>query len=104
MKEIELVITLDIMLARRKMTLTELSERTGIPLNNLSVFKNGKGAVIKLSSLLRLCAVLDCTPNDILNVRNKEDREPSPVVWQFSGLAAKPDLPIKNADDVQKFN
>ena len=100
MKKIELVVTLDIMLARRKMTLSALSERTGIQLNNLSILKNGKAAVIKLDYLLRLCAVLNCTPNDILMIRDKKEREPMTVTWQFSGTVAKADIDTGESSDL----
>ncbi|MDB5202925.1 MAG: family transcriptional regulator [Ferruginibacter sp.] len=72
----DILITLDIMLAKRKMTLSELSGLIGVPLNNLSLFKNGKGAVIKIKTLMRMCKVLKCTPNDIFFFREKGTPEP----------------------------
>ena len=72
----DIIINLDVMLARRKMTLTELAAAIGVQLNNLSVFKNGKGAVIKLKTLMRMCKVLKCTPNDIFEFREKGAPEP----------------------------
>ncbi len=57
------------MLARRKMSLTELSERVGITMSNLSILKTGKAKAIRLETLESICAVLDCQPGDILEFR-----------------------------------
>ena len=59
-------INLDVMLARRKMSLTELSERVGITLANLSILKNGRAKAVRVETLNKLCAALDCQPGDIL--------------------------------------
>ena len=59
-------INLDVMLARRKLSLTELSERVGITLANLSVHKTGKAKAVRFSTLDALCRALDCQPGDIL--------------------------------------
>ena len=59
-------INLDVMMARRKVSLTELAERVGITLANLSVLKTGKARAIRFSTLDALCQVLDCQPGDIL--------------------------------------
>lgn len=59
-------INLDVMLARRKMSLTELSERVGITLANLSVLKTGKAKAVRFSTLDALCRALSCQPGDIL--------------------------------------
>ncbi len=59
-------VNLDVMLARRKMRLGELSEAVGISIQNLSVLKTGKARAIRFSTLEALCAVLDCQPGDIL--------------------------------------
>lgn len=61
-----IIINLDVMLARRKMRLNEFSERVGITQSNLSILKQGKARAIKLSTLNRICEVLDCQPADIL--------------------------------------
>lgn len=61
-----IVVNLDVMLARRKMTLTELSERIGITIANLSILKSGKAKAIRFSTLEAICEVLDCQPGDIL--------------------------------------
>lgn len=57
------------MLARRKMSLTELSERVGITMSNLSILKTGKAKAIRLETLESICCVLDCQPGDILEFR-----------------------------------
>ena len=54
------------MLARRKMSVTELSERVGITMANISILKNGKAKAVKLETLNKICQVLDCQPGDIL--------------------------------------
>lgn len=64
-----IIINLDVMLARRKMSLTELSERVGITIANLSVLKTGKAKAIRLSTLEAVCEALDCQPGDILEHR-----------------------------------
>jgi len=59
-------ITLDVMLAKRKMSVTELSERVGITMANISILKNGKARAIRLDTLNKICEVLECQPGDIL--------------------------------------
>ena len=59
-------INLDVMMARRKMSLTELADRVGITLANLSILKTGKAKAIRFSTLDALCQALDCQPGDIL--------------------------------------
>lgn len=61
-----IVINIDIMLARRKMSVTELSEQVGITMANLSILKNGKAKAIRFSTLQAICKALDCQPGDIL--------------------------------------
>lgn len=61
-----IVINIDVMLAKRKMSVTELSERVGITIANISVLKNGKAKAVKLSTLNEICKALDCQPGDIL--------------------------------------
>jgi putative transcriptional regulator len=61
-----IVVNLDVMLARRKMSLTELSARVGITLANLSILKTGKARAIRFSTLEALCRELDCQPGDLL--------------------------------------
>ena len=57
------------MLARRKMSLTELSEKVGITMSNLSILKKGKARAVRISTLEAICDVLDCQPGDILEYR-----------------------------------
>ena len=66
-----IVINIDVMLARRKMSVTELSERVGITLANMSILKNGKARAIKLETLDKICLALDCQPGDILEWRDE---------------------------------
>jgi len=61
-----IIVNLDVMLARRKMSLTELSERVGITMANLSILKKSKAKAIRFSTLEAICKVLDCQPGDIL--------------------------------------
>lgn len=61
-----IIINIDVMLAKRKMSVTELSERVGITMANLSILKNGKAKAVRLSTLDAICAALDCQPGDIL--------------------------------------
>ena len=65
-------IDLDVMLARRKMSMTELSNRVGITMANLSILKNGKAKAVRFSTLEAICQALDCQPGDIL-VYEKEE-------------------------------
>ncbi|RZK86340.1 MAG: transcriptional regulator [Pedobacter sp.] len=65
-----IIINLDVMLARRKMSLTELSDRVGITMSNLSILKTGKAKAIRLETLEAICNVLDCQPGDILEFRS----------------------------------
>ncbi len=67
--EDEIIFNIDVMLAKRKMSVTELSERVGITLPNISILKNGKAKALKISTLAKLCAALDCQPGDLLEYR-----------------------------------
>ena len=68
----ELVFNIDVMLAKRKMSVTELADKVGITLTNMSVLKNGKAKALKVSTLIALCEALDCQPGDILEYKVKE--------------------------------
>ena len=68
-----IIFNIDIMLARRKMSLTELSEKVGITMANLSILKTGKARAVRVETLNKLCAALQCQPGDLLEFR--EDRE-----------------------------
>lgn len=71
-----IIINVDVMLARRKMSVTELSEKVGITMANISVLKNGKAKAIKISTLNSICKALECQPGDILEyVENEQDGE-----------------------------
>lgn len=70
--EDEIIFNIDVMLAKRKMSVTELSERVGITIANISILKNGKAKALKISTLAKLCAALNCQPGDILEYRKKE--------------------------------
>ena len=71
-----IVINLDVMLAKRKVSVTELSERLGITMANVSILKNGKAKAVKLETLNKICKALDCQPGDILEyVPDPEEKE-----------------------------
>lgn len=72
--EDQIIINIDVMLAKRKMSVTELSERVGITMANISILKNGRAKAIKISTLAKLCAALDCQPGDILEYRKAEQK------------------------------
>lgn len=61
-----IVVNLDVMLARRKVSVTELSEKLGITMANVSILKNGKAKAVKLETLNKICRILECQPGDIL--------------------------------------
>lgn len=61
-----ITVNLDVMMARRKMSLNELSERVGLTLSNLSILKTGKAKAVRFSTLEAICEVLECQPGDIL--------------------------------------
>lgn len=65
-----MVVNLDVVMARRKMSVTELSEKVGITMANLSILKNGKAKAIRFSTLEAVCRALDCQPGDILEYRS----------------------------------
>ena len=73
-----IVVRLDVQLARRKMSLTELAARVGITIANLSVLKNGHAKAVRLSTLEAICRELDCQPGDILEF--EPDRAPVPTI------------------------
>ena len=69
----EIIFNIDIMLAKRKMSVTELSERVGITITNMSILKNGKAKALKISTLVKLCQALNCQPGDLLEYREISD-------------------------------
>lgn len=68
----ELIFNIDVMLAKRKMSVTELADKVGITIANVSVLKNGKAKALKVSTLIALCEALDCQPGDLLEYRAGE--------------------------------
>ena len=73
--EDEIIFNIDVMLAKRKMSVTELAERVGITIANISILKNGKAKALKISTLAKLCAALDCQPGDLLEYRKRQPGE-----------------------------
>ena len=67
----EIVFNIDVMLAKRKMSLTELAEKVGITLANMSILKTGKAKAVRISTLAALCEALDCQPGDLLEYRKE---------------------------------
>ena len=68
-----IIVNLDVMLATRKMRLTELSEKVGITMANLSILKTGKARAVRFSTLDAICKALNCQPGDILEYRDEEE-------------------------------
>jgi len=71
-----IIINIDVMLAKRKMSVTELAERVGITMANISVLKNGKAKAIRFSTLEAICSALECQPGDILEYRAESGMAP----------------------------
>ena len=67
-----IIVNLDVMLAKRKMSLTELSEKVGITMANLSILQNGRAKAVRLETLDRICGVLNCQPGELLEWREEE--------------------------------
>lgn len=78
----EIIFNIDVMLAKRKMSVTELANKVGITLANISVLKNGKAKAIRVSTLAKLCEALDCQPADLLEYRKTEK-------WQKISLSLR---------------
>lgn len=66
-----IIVNLDVMLAKRKMSMTELSEQVGVTMANLSILKNGHAKAVRFSTLERICQVLECQPGDILEFKEE---------------------------------
>jgi putative transcriptional regulator len=71
--EENIIFNIDVMLAKRKMSVTELSQKVGITMANISILKNGKAKAIKVSTLAKLCEVLQCQPGDLLEYRGNNN-------------------------------
>ena len=69
-----IVVNLDVVMAERKMSLNELSDKVGLALSNLSILKTGKAKAIRFSTLETICKVLECQPGDILEYVNDEQK------------------------------
>lgn len=69
-----IIVNLDVMMAKRKISLNELSERVALTLSNLSILKTGKAKAIRFSTLEAICRALDCQPSDILEYVNDEKK------------------------------
>ena len=68
-----IIFNIDVMLAKRKMSVTELSNRVGITMANISILKNGKAKAVRVETLNKICAALDCQPGDVLEYRPDEE-------------------------------
>lgn len=68
-----IIVNLDVMLAKRKMSLSELSEKVGLTMANLSILKSNKAKAIRFSTLDKICEVLDCQPGDLLEYTSEEN-------------------------------
>lgn len=68
-----IIVNIDVMLAKRKMSVTELAERVGITMANISILKNGKAKAIRFETMDKICAALDCQPGDILEWREEKE-------------------------------
>jgi putative transcriptional regulator len=90
-----IIVNLDVMLARRKMRLTELSEQVGITMANLSNLKTGKARAIRFTTLEAICEALDCQPGDLIEYRPSED----PAA--LTRADASPATPVRDSRLVQ---
>ena len=68
-----IIVNVDVMMAKRKMSLNELSEKVGVTLSNLSILKTGKAKAVRFSTLNSICKVLECQPGDILEYQENEN-------------------------------
>lgn len=68
-----IIVNLDVMLAKRKMSLTELSEKVDLTMSNLSILKTGKAKAVRFTTLEAICAALECQPGDLLEYQPKEE-------------------------------
>jgi|SRR5450631_66948 len=91
-----IIVNLDVMLARRKMRLTELSEQVGITMANVSNLKTGKARAIRFTTLEAICAALDCQPGDLIEYRPSDE----PAALARSG--ASPAIPVGDSRLVKR--
>ena len=71
----EIIFNIDVMLAKRKMSVSELADRVGITLANMSILKTGKAKAVKVSTMAKLCEVLDCQPGDLFEYRKPSNNK-----------------------------
>lgn len=79
-----IIVNVDVMMAKRKMSLNELSERVDLTLSNLSILKTGKAKAIRFSTLEAICKALDCQPGDILEYVNDKKKWPATTRFAFA--------------------
>lgn len=70
-----IIVNIDVMLAKRRMSVTELSEKLGITMANVSILKNGKAKAVKIETLNKLCKALDCQPGDLFAYEEDQEEE-----------------------------
>lgn len=70
-----IIVNIDVMLAKRKMSVTELSEKLGITMANVSILKNGKAKAVKIETINKLCKILDCQPGDLFAYEEDEEEK-----------------------------
>lgn len=70
----EIIFNIDVMLAKRKMSLIELAQRVGITPANMSILKTGKARAVRITTMAKLCEVLDCQPGDLFEYRKADQR------------------------------
>ena len=97
-----IIINIDVMLAKRKMSVTELAEKVGITMANISVLKNGKAKAIRLSTLEAICKALECQPGDILEYKKYEFRNVNPALRTGVPITRHANVDRKNEHADQK--
>lgn len=78
--ELMIIVNLDVMLAKRKMTVTELADKVGITISNISILKNNKARAIRFSTLSAICDVLECQPGDILEYVDEQELSDEEII------------------------
>ena len=76
-----IIVNIDVMLAKRKMSVTELSEKLGITMANVSILKNGKAKAVKIETINKLCKVLECQPGDLFAYEEDEEEKEHQILW-----------------------
>jgi putative transcriptional regulator len=88
-----IVVDIDVMLARRKMSVGELADRVGITPANLAVLKNGRAKAVRFTTLAALCEVLECQPGDLLRWEAEDERNPGGVSDPEGGVRSRGEAP-----------